>query len=158
MFCRPDGRPLRPPLVLDRLHRLSEETGAPWVTVHDLRHLAATITIIAGVPLTVVSKTLRHSTPSTTANRYSHFSQQAAHQAVDHILSGAEQTVGRTGRPTWLRPPRDRIHRLREALHRIRSPAPPAANTWANQPRPGRATTLQPPRLQTRERPPSHET
>ncbi|WP_063782061.1 site-specific integrase [Streptomyces sp. WM6373] len=55
VFCRPDGRPLGPHLVLDRLHQLSQEAGVPRITVHDLRHLAATITITAGVPLTVVS-------------------------------------------------------------------------------------------------------
>lgn len=160
VFCRPDGRPLGPHLVLDRLHRLSEEAGVPRVTVHDLRHLAATITISAGVPLTVVSKTLRHSTLSTTANLYSHLTQQAAHQAVDtidHVLSGAEQPVGRTARPAWLRPPRDHLHRLREALQRLRSPAPPASSVAANQSRPGRATTLRPPWLRIHERPPSHE-
>ncbi|MEU3317382.1 tyrosine-type recombinase/integrase, partial [Streptomyces sp. NPDC006662] len=54
VFCRPDGRPLRPHTVLDRLRQLSQEAGVPRVTVHDLRHLAATITITAGVPLTVV--------------------------------------------------------------------------------------------------------
>ncbi|MEU9205028.1 tyrosine-type recombinase/integrase [Streptomyces sp. NPDC048332] len=36
VFCQPDGRPLGPHLVLDRLHRLSEEAGIPRVTVHDL--------------------------------------------------------------------------------------------------------------------------
>ncbi|MFC9489580.1 site-specific integrase, partial [Streptomyces hydrogenans] len=54
VFCRPDGRPLGPHLVLDRL---SEEAGVPRVTVHDLRHLAVTLTISADVPLTVVSRT-----------------------------------------------------------------------------------------------------
>ncbi|MCJ0874243.1 site-specific integrase [Streptomyces sp. AP-93] len=67
VFCRPDGRPLRPHSVLDRLRKLSKGAGVPRVTVHDLRHLAATITITAGVPLTVVSKTRRHSTLSTPA-------------------------------------------------------------------------------------------
>ncbi|MFE6757934.1 hypothetical protein ACFVDQ_30755 [Streptomyces sp. NPDC057684] len=38
--------------MLERLHRLSDEAG---------------VTITAGVPLTVVSKTLRHSTLSTTS-------------------------------------------------------------------------------------------
>ncbi|MET9378745.1 site-specific integrase [Streptomyces sp. NPDC002992] len=159
VFCRPDGRPLGPHLVLDRLYRLSEEAGVPRVTVHDLRHLAATITISAGVPLTVVSKTLRHSTLSTTANLYSHLTQQAARQAVDtidHILSGAEQMTGRSDRPAWLRPPRDHLHRLREALGRLRSPAPPATSAAANQPRLRPATTLRPPHPWTHERPPSH--
>jgi hypothetical protein len=38
-----------------------------------------------GRPLTVVSKTLRHSTVSTTANIYSHLTAQAAHEAVTTI-------------------------------------------------------------------------
>ncbi|MEV8103181.1 site-specific integrase [Streptomyces sp. NPDC088135] len=141
VFCRPDGRPLGPHLVLDRLHRLSEEAGVPRVTVHDLRHLAATITISAGVPLTVVSKTLRHSTLSTTANLYSHLTQQAAHQAVDtidHVLSRAQQPAVRTDQPVRLRPPRDHIHRLHAALGQARSPAPRAPSR-PGEPAPARA-------------------
>ncbi|MEU8495336.1 tyrosine recombinase XerC [Streptomyces lavendulae] len=159
VFCRPDGRPLGPHQVLDRLRRLSADAGVPRITVHDLRHLAATITITAGVPLTVVSKTLRHSTLSTTANIYSHLTLQAAREAVDtidHTLTGAEKASTRADRPAWLRPPRDHIQRLREALHRLRSPAPPAISTMANQLRTGRATTLRPPRPRTHEGPSSH--
>ncbi|WP_369227142.1 tyrosine-type recombinase/integrase [Streptomyces sp. R39] len=160
VFCRPDGSPLGPHLVLDRVRRLSEEAGVPRVTVHDLRHLAATITITAGVPLTVVSKTLRHSTLSTTANLYSHLTQQAARQAVDtidHTLTTSARAADRPPRPAWLRPPRDHIHRLHKALRRLRSPAPPATSTTANQPKLGRATTLRPPHPRTHERPPSHK-
>ncbi|MEU9004578.1 site-specific integrase [Streptomyces sp. NPDC048551] len=113
VFCRLDGRPLGPHQVLDRLHRLSAEAGVPRITVHDLRHLAATITISAGVPLTVVSKTLRHSTLSTTANIYSHLTRQAAREAVDTIdrtLTGAQNTGRETRHPAWLRPPWPRTH------------------------------------------------
>ncbi|MFB7467723.1 tyrosine-type recombinase/integrase [Streptomyces sp. NPDC056224] len=159
VFCQPDGHPLGPHQVLDRLHRLSEEAGVPRISVHDLRHLAATITITAGVPLTVVSKTLRHSTLSTTANIYSHLTQQAAREAVDtidHTLTRAEKTSTRTDRPAWLRPPRDHIQRLREAVQRLRSPSPPAYSTTANQPRTGHATTLRPPGRRARKRPSSH--
>ncbi|MFE7974873.1 tyrosine-type recombinase/integrase [Streptomyces shenzhenensis] len=127
VFCRPDGRPLRPSAVLDRLRQLSEEAGVPRVTVHDLRHLAATLTITAGVPLTVVSKTLRHSTLSTTANIYSHLTRHAAREAVEtieHTLTRAEQSADRQARPKRPRSPRDHIQRLREALHQLRSPAP----------------------------------
>ncbi|WP_251064430.1 tyrosine recombinase XerC [Streptomyces sp. ISL-44] len=35
VFCRPDGRPLGPHQVLDRLHRLSEEACVPRISVHD---------------------------------------------------------------------------------------------------------------------------
>ncbi|MEV7524396.1 site-specific integrase [Streptomyces sp. NPDC091371] len=159
VFCRPDGRPLGPHHVLDRLHQLSKEAGVPRITVHDLRHLAATITITAGVPLTVVSKTLRHSTLSTTANIYSHLTRQAAREAVDtidHTLTEAEKASHETGHKAWLRPPRDHIHRLGEVVRRLRYPVPPAFSAAASRPQTGRATTLRPPRLRTHERPSSH--
>ncbi|KOY55497.1 hypothetical protein ADK59_24140 [Streptomyces sp. XY332] len=97
------------------------------MTVHDLRHLAATITITAGAPLTVVSKTLRHSTLSTTANVYSHLTQQAAREAVDtidHTLTRAQKQNDRRAWLERLRPPRDHVQHLREVLNRLRSPRP----------------------------------
>ncbi|MBT1186542.1 tyrosine-type recombinase/integrase [Streptomyces sp. CJ_13] len=157
VFCRPNGRPLGPHHALDRLRQLSEEAGVPRITVHDLRHLAATIS--AGVPLTVASKTLRHSTLSATANIYGHLTRQAAREAVDIIdrtLTAAQNTGHETCRPTRPRPPRDHIHRLRETLGRLRSPTLAAFSTTAGQPQAGRATTLRPPWLRTHERPPSH--
>nr|WP_260859526.1 site-specific integrase [Streptomyces cupreus] len=160
VFRRPDGWPLRPSAVLDRLRRLSDEAGVPRVTVHDLRHLAATLTITAGVPLTVVSKTLRHSTVSTTANIYSHLTRQAAREAVDTIeqtLTLAEQKADRQARQKRLRSPRDHIQRLREALHRLRAPAPPSFCTTATRPQLRPATTLRPPALREREKPPSRK-
>ncbi|WP_416979973.1 tyrosine-type recombinase/integrase [Streptomyces sp. T028] len=120
---------------------------SPRVTVHDLRHLAATLTITAGVPLTVVSKTLRHSTLSTTANIYSHLTRQAAREAVEtieHTLTRAEQRADRQARQTRPRSPRDHIQRLREALHRLRSPAPPPFSATAARPQPRPATTSPP--------------
>ncbi|WP_369201242.1 tyrosine-type recombinase/integrase [Streptomyces sp. PU-14G] len=68
----------------------------PHDTLHDLRHLAATISITEGVPLVVVSKTLRHSMLSTTAKIYSHLTSQAARQAVDQISRGLDHA----GQPT----------------------------------------------------------
>ncbi|WP_165845673.1 tyrosine-type recombinase/integrase [Streptacidiphilus pinicola] len=64
---------------------LCDKADVPRCAIHDLRHLAATISITNGVPLTVVSKTLRHATLSTTANIYAHLTAQAARQAVDTI-------------------------------------------------------------------------
>ncbi|MFJ9843383.1 hypothetical protein ACIRYZ_23530 [Kitasatospora sp. NPDC101155] len=74
--------------------------------MHDLRHLAATISITAGVPLTGVSKTLRHATLSITANIYGHLTTQAARDAVDTIdraLTTADQPA-----PTPIRLPHPR--------------------------------------------------
>ncbi|WP_326846950.1 tyrosine-type recombinase/integrase [Streptomyces kaniharaensis] len=102
VFCKPDGQPLRPQRVLDRLRHLSAEAGVPTIRVHDLRHLAATLPITAGVPLVTVSKTLRHGTLSTTANIYDHLTRQAAHDAVDTIaaiLSAADKNAVRSHWP-----------------------------------------------------------
>ncbi|MFE5583996.1 tyrosine recombinase XerC [Kitasatospora sp. NPDC056531] len=95
VFHRPDGRTLHPAYVLNHFHYLCREFDLPRTIVPDLRHLAATISITAGVPLTVVSKTLRHSTLSTTANIYGHLTTQAAREAVgiiDRALTTADQT------------------------------------------------------------------
>ena len=103
VFTRNDGRPLHPAYVLRHFHTLSDQAGLPRYTIHDLRHLAATIAITQGVPLTVVSKTLRHSTLSTTANIYSHLTAQAARRAVDTIdntLTQADHASRRRHSPT----------------------------------------------------------
>ncbi|MCM2425068.1 tyrosine-type recombinase/integrase [Streptomyces sp. RKAG337] len=98
VFHQPDGLPLHPGYVLNHFHDLSRQADVPRTTIHDLRHLAATISITAGVPLTVVSKTLRHSMLSTTANIYSHLTAQAAYDAVDsidHTLTASDRTTNR---------------------------------------------------------------
>ncbi|MER7911746.1 hypothetical protein [Streptomyces sp. NPDC096068] len=82
--------------MLDPFYRLSREAAASQVMVHALRNLAA------GFPLTVVSKTLRHSTLSATANLYSYLIQQAARAVadiIDHVLSGVEQPADHSGWP-----------------------------------------------------------
>jgi integrase len=87
VFCRANGQPLRPEYVLHRFHQLTAQAGLPRIRVHDLRHLAATLMIGSNVPLAMASKTLRHSTLSTTVNIYGHLTPQAAHQAVDAITT-----------------------------------------------------------------------
>jgi len=112
VFCRPDGQPLRPERVLRHFYELTDAAGVPHIRVHDLRHLAATIMMAAGVPLAMVSKTLRHSTLSTTVDIYGHLTRQAAQEAVDATaaaLDDAERKAkkalsGRCSRATTLRP------------------------------------------------------
>ncbi|MGW3041147.1 site-specific integrase [Kitasatospora sp. NPDC001159] len=88
VFAGVDGAPLRPQHVLKELRRRSAEIGLPRIGVHDLRHTAATIMITSGVPMAVVSKTLRHSTLATTINIYGHLLKYAADEAV-HALADA---------------------------------------------------------------------
>ncbi|MDT0449220.1 tyrosine-type recombinase/integrase [Streptomyces hesseae] len=118
---------------------LSREAGVSRTTLHDLRHLAAMISITAGVPLTVVSEALRHSTLSTTANVYSHLTTQAAREAVDvidKILTQADRPPTPPRPIPAPRPPCDHIPQLHNQMTIISQPtstrnycraAPPAA-------------------------------
>ncbi|MFJ9444988.1 tyrosine-type recombinase/integrase [Kitasatospora sp. NPDC101235] len=152
VFHRPDGRPLHPEYVLNHFHDLSRDVGVSRTTIHDLRHLAATISISAGVPLTVVSKTLRHSTLSTTANIYSHLTTQAARDAVDTTPS-TESTLPRLGSPSRDHP----ATTIRSST--TNSPSPRGGKEQrVTKTLPSRrqsaATTMRPPADGTTERPP----
>jgi integrase len=96
VFCRPDGQPLRPERVLRHFYALTEAADLPRIRVHDLRHLAATIMITTGVPLAMVSKTLRHSTLSTTVDIYGHLTRQAAQDAVDATATALDNAERKT--------------------------------------------------------------
>jgi integrase len=85
VFAREDGSLLRPEYVRKRLHLVAATAGLPRVRVHDLRHLAATLMISAGVPLALVSKTLRHSKVSITVDLYGHLTHEAAQAAADSL-------------------------------------------------------------------------
>jgi integrase len=110
VFARENGAPLRPDWVLDRFHDLTEQAGLPRVRLHDLRHLAATLMITSGVPLALVSKTLRHATSGITADLYGHLTAEAALAAADSLgavldAAAAELVNERAARAaTTLRP------------------------------------------------------
>ncbi|MQS16149.1 tyrosine-type recombinase/integrase [Streptomyces kaniharaensis] len=102
VFARPGGTPLRPQWVLDQLHKRTAELGLPRIGLHALRHTAASIMIAEGIPLAIVSKTLRHATLATTINLYGHLSKDSADQAVqalaralDHAQAGRLRAVPR---------------------------------------------------------------
>jgi integrase len=58
-------------------------------TFHDLRHCAATIMLEAGVPHFAVARVLGHRLLNTTL-RYSHLTEQAARDALEHISKKVE--------------------------------------------------------------------
>lgn len=85
VFARENGEPLRPEYVLARFHELTKQAGLPRVRLHDCRHLAATLMLGAGVPLPLVSKTLRHANLGITSDLYGHLTTEAAHAAADGL-------------------------------------------------------------------------
>jgi integrase len=72
VFAAEDGKPLRPYVPLFTLKRIAEEAGLPALTLHELRHTAATNMLAAGVPPKVVSERLGHATVAMTLDTYGH--------------------------------------------------------------------------------------
>ncbi|MCC9311589.1 tyrosine-type recombinase/integrase, partial [Kitasatospora sp. RB6PN24] len=102
VFAKPDGLPLRPQWVLDQLRKRTAELDLPKIGLHDLRHTAASIMIAMGIPIAVVSKTLRHTTLAITINLYGHLLKDSADEAVKALSTAldqadAQQHVNRTG-------------------------------------------------------------
>lgn len=117
VFTRENGTMLRPEYVLRRFHDLSADARLPLVRIHDLRHLAATLMISAGVPLALVSKTLRHSQVGITANLYGHLTHEAGQAAADSLggvldAASARLPEGRPRRDATTLRPRGRKWRL----------------------------------------------
>lgn len=83
VFPRENGFPLLVKKLLLDFHALAAAAGVPRCTIHDLRHLAATMMIASGVPLAVVSKMLRHSKISMTVDLYGHLSRETSTAAAD---------------------------------------------------------------------------
>jgi integrase len=109
VFTRRNGQPLRHEYVLRHLRQLAHHADLPLIRVHDLLHFAATTMLSSQVTLAMASKTMRHSTISTTTEIYSHLLRHTAHQAVDAIDTAitAAHHAGRM--TTTLRPHREKI-------------------------------------------------
>ena len=70
--------------------RLLKRAGLPDIRFHDLRHTAAKLMLLNGIPLIVVSRRLGHSKPSVTLDIYGHYipgMQQEAAAMMDELVT-----------------------------------------------------------------------
>ncbi|WP_307804263.1 tyrosine-type recombinase/integrase [Micromonospora echinofusca] len=70
MFTSPDGLPIHPGYLTQRLRLLVNRAGLPPIRLHDLRHGAATLAHAAGADLKTVQDQLGHATIHLTADTY----------------------------------------------------------------------------------------
>ncbi|HEY7092276.1 MAG TPA: site-specific integrase [Ktedonobacterales bacterium] len=63
-------------------YRVLADAGLPRIRWHDLRHTAATLLLLAGVPVAEVSEMLGHADPSVTYRVYAHTLRSGQRQAV----------------------------------------------------------------------------
>jgi integrase len=88
-----DNEPIRKDRVSHRFKffvRKAKLSGREQIRFHSLRHSCASWLIQQGVPLSVVSKILGHSTTQITDEIYAHVSDDAVTEAMDEVFGGIE--------------------------------------------------------------------
>lgn len=86
IFTQEDGSLLHPGKVSDLFERLVEAAGLPPIRLHDLRHVAATLMLAAGVDIKVVSETLGHSDTRITRDIYQSVLDDLARDAAEKVV------------------------------------------------------------------------
>jgi integrase len=87
VFTREDGTPLRPAWISVRFDTLAGRAGLPPITLHGLRHGAATMLLAAGQPPKVVSEILGHSTVAFTMDVYTEVAEELAESAAEALAA-----------------------------------------------------------------------
>lgn len=87
VFTAATGVPYRPDWLSDRFERLQKGLRIPKRSLHSLRHTSATIALLRGVAVHVVSERLGHSKVSTTLDIYAHVIRTQASDAARVIGS-----------------------------------------------------------------------
>lgn len=72
VFTKPDGSWVHPDLFSQIFDRAVAKLEVPEITLHDLRHTHATILLMNGTPVKVVSERLGHASPAFTMSVYQH--------------------------------------------------------------------------------------
>jgi integrase len=93
VFTREDGSTWRPDDITWRFKVLGKELGLPTITLHDGRHTAATLGLLAGLDVKIVSDQLGHASTRTTQDTYQFVlmeAHDAAAERVVDLLPGAD--------------------------------------------------------------------
>lgn len=100
VICTAKGTPVNPNNVSRSFSALIKAAGVPPIRVHDLRHTAATVLLLGGVPAKVVSERLGHATVTITMDLYSHIlpdMQDAAAAKMDELIPLFTKPTGTNG-------------------------------------------------------------
>ena len=84
-FTTEIGTPLEPRKVLRRFEQIVREAGLPRVSLHTLRHTAASLLLAAGTHTKVVPEHLGHSSFAITADIYSHVGPAQQREAAGRL-------------------------------------------------------------------------
>jgi len=87
VFTTGTGKPVAPDRMTRLFAKLVAASGLPPVTLHGLRHGAATLALAAGADLKVVQDQLGHSTVVLTADTYTNVLPETARAAAEHTAA-----------------------------------------------------------------------
>jgi integrase len=96
VFTDDHGRPFTHHRIQGRFDAAIAQLGLPRITLHGLRHSAASLMVANGVPDGIVKSILGHRSVLTTINTYSHISpgmQRIGTAAIHELLGLAEGTT-----------------------------------------------------------------
>ncbi len=88
VFCRPDGRPYHPEAFSKAFDRRLTRTAFAdlmRIRLHDLRHTWATLALVAGVDVKIVSERLGHTSPLITWQTYQHVTKGMQTDAAERV-------------------------------------------------------------------------
>lgn len=85
IFTGNDGGPVDPKTFVKAFHAIREQAGLPHITVHHLRHIAATNLKMAGAAATDAQAILGHAHVSTTMQIYTHSDDASRRNALEKI-------------------------------------------------------------------------
>lgn len=88
VFTMPDGRPVAPSYASKAFTRQVAAAGVPAITLHGLRHTAATLLLRDGASVHLVARMLGHRDPSITLTVYAH-----AIPGDSHTLAGQLEAI-----------------------------------------------------------------
>ena len=122
VFTTRAGKPVGPDRMTRLFAKLVAASGLPPVTLHGLRHGAATLALAAGTDLKVVQDQLGHSTVVLTADTYTSVLPETARAAAERTAALLFPARGRPAKPAarqarkpplpaWARPDRRRPRR-----------------------------------------------
>lgn len=92
VFTTETGQASDPRNALRAFKESARKAGLdPSISLHSLRHTAASIMLENGIPLKLVSEVLGHSSVAITGDVYGHVTPQATHAALSHLGALLEQ-------------------------------------------------------------------
>jgi site-specific recombinase XerD len=93
LFTESDGSPLHPADVADEFTRLIKPAGSPPITLHGLRHGAATLALGAGIDMKVIQHMLRHLSIKVTMDLYTNVAEEVAADAARKLAGAIPRRV-----------------------------------------------------------------